>query len=104
MNGLSRIIIGLGVVGFVLLGFNQVSAQENNPFEKVLEDRYKAMDANKDGTISYDEYMTTHEKSIKASFKRRDKNGDGVITKDEFISKRKGFGMKRGSNPFQNLQ
>ena len=103
MKGLSRVIAALGIMGFVFFGLNQVSAQEKNPFEKAIEDRYNAMDANKDGKISYEEYTAAYEKSIKASFEKRDKNSDGVLTKEEFMPKMQGFKMKSGANPFQNM-
>ena len=104
MNGLSKIFLGLGVVGFAFFGFNQALAQEKNPFEKAIEARFNAMDTNKDGKISYDEYKAAYEKSIKASFEKRDKNSDGLLTKDEFMPKGQGFKMKKGANPFQNMK
>ena len=104
MDGLLKIVLGLGIVSFVFSGFNLVLAQGNNPFEKAIEDRFNAMDTNKDGKVNYDEYKTGYEKSIKTSFERRDKNSDGILTKDEFMPKGQSFQMKKGANPFQNVK
>ena len=94
----------LVVAGFVFSGGHQVSAQEQNPFQKAIEDRFNTMDTNGDGQVSYEEYKTGYEKSIKTSFEKRDKNGDGNLTKDEFMPKTHGFKMKKGANPFQNMK
>ena len=72
----------------VVFTSGNVCAQAKNPFEKAVEDRFNAMDANKDGKITYDEYSAGYQKSIKSSFERRDRNGDGALTKDEFMPNR----------------
>lgn len=101
MNRLSRIILFLAVTMFAVLANSGVSAQEKNPFAKALESRFDNIDANKDGKISYDEYLGSYEKSIKKSFEKRDRNSDGILTMDEFMCTKKGFGMGEQPTPFQ---
>ncbi|MEO0249561.1 MAG: hypothetical protein ABIN58_08500 [candidate division WOR-3 bacterium] len=108
MTRLNRVMVALAAAG--LLGFmvgDTGAAEGQNPFERSMEDRFNAMDANKDGKISYEEYLAAYQRSIKASFEKRDKNGDGFIAKDEFIPKGSvGMGPAKGNeggNPFQKM-
>jgi uncharacterized low-complexity protein len=57
-----------------------------------MEMMMKKMDADKDGTISKDEFMQHHEKK----FDKKDKNSDGKLTEDEMKMMKEGKcgGMK----------
>ena len=101
MSGLSKVTIFLAAMGFIAMAGGYVLAQETDPFARALESRFNAMDTNKDGKVSYHEYMAGYEKSIKKSFEKKDSNGDGALTKDEFISMKKGFGTGKQQTPFQ---
>jgi hypothetical protein len=59
------------------------------------QERFYAMDTNKDGKVTRDEFMAQDHPGGHAEdvFKSRDANGDGVLTQDEFCS---GKGMGRG--------
>ncbi|MDQ6961490.1 MAG: EF-hand domain-containing protein [Mariprofundaceae bacterium] len=41
----------------------------------------KAMDSNKDGQVTLEEFMAGSEKKAKERFAKKDKNGDGVLSK-----------------------
>ena len=59
--------------------------------------RFDAMDTNKDGQISKDEFLAAPHKggNPEQMFKAMDVNGRGYLTKDEFCSG-KGMGMGKG--------
>ena len=59
--------------------------------------RFDAMDTNKDGQVSKDEFLAApHQRSDpEAMFQAMDVNGQGYLTKDEFCSG-KGMGMGKG--------
>jgi hypothetical protein len=59
--------------------------------------RFDAMDTNKDGQVSKDEFLAApHQReNPEQMFKARDVNGRGYLTKDEFCSG-KGMGMGKG--------
>jgi hypothetical protein len=59
--------------------------------------RFDAMDANKDGQVTKDEFMKApHGKgNPEQMFKSMDVNGQGYLTKDQFCSG-KGMGMGKG--------
>jgi Ca2+-binding EF-hand superfamily protein len=94
------VVAAAGLLGFTM---GNAGAEGQNPFEKAMEERFTAMDANKDGKIDYDEYSAGYQKSIKSSFERRDQNGDGALSKDEFMPKMGKPGAKGASNPFQQM-
>jgi hypothetical protein len=59
--------------------------------------RFEAMDTNKDGQVSKDEFLAAehHRDNPEQMFKAWDANGDGHLTKDELCSD-KGMGMGQG--------
>jgi hypothetical protein len=78
---------------------SQIVVAEENPFKmtelssgylvadshgKSCKNKMKKMDANEDGSVSKDEFMSHAEKK----FSKKDKNGDGVLTEDEMKSKK----------------
>lgn len=66
------------------------------------EENFAAMDANKDGAVTREEFMATRHQGGHGEdiFKYKDANGDGKITKEEFCS-RKGPGPGKGGGPSQ---
>lgn len=56
----------------------KVAAKKGKKGARALE-RFKSMDANKNGSISESEFMAYH----KAQFKKKDKNKDGALSKAE---------------------
>jgi hypothetical protein len=59
--------------------------------------RFDAMDTNKDGQVSKDEFLAAphHMGNAEQMFKAMDVNGRGYLTKDDFCSG-KGMGMGKG--------
>jgi len=59
------------------------------------QDRFDALDANKDGQLTKDEFLAAphHRGNAEQMFQAMDVNGRGFVTKDEFCS---GKGMGRG--------
>lgn len=50
----------------------------------------KAMDSNKDGQVTLEEFMVGSEQKAKERFAKKDKNGDGVLSKaDRHMSAKK---------------
>ena len=67
--------------------------------------QYKAfmsqMDADSDGNISYQEYLTWHEHHIKKHFDILDKDSDGVLSEEEYFKNSEKL-RKRLQNKFQD--
>jgi len=61
------------------------------------QERFDAMDTNKDGKVSKDEFLAAphYKDNAEQMFKAMDVNGRGYVTKDEFCSG-KGMGMGKG--------
>ena len=59
------------------------------------QDRFDALDINKDGQLTQDEFLATphHRGNAEQMFKAMDVNGRGYLTRDEFCS---GKGMGKG--------
>lgn len=53
------------------------------------EKRFQEQDANKDGQLSFDEFIANHQKRMKEHFERIDENKDGQLTKEELQAGRK---------------
>ena len=66
-----RIMLSVLISTAILMGNNYALA--------ISPKKFKALDTNKDGKLSYDEYMAPHKKS----FKKMDANNDGIITMEE---------------------
>lgn len=58
-------------------------AQEGCPYMKNMDFSMKAMDINKDGTISLSEYSTAKQAEINDGFKHIDANNDGKLDAKE---------------------
>ncbi|MBB3104483.1 EF-hand domain-containing protein [Azomonas macrocytogenes] len=76
----------IALTALVLLGSNMANASDDEQIQKIqekvqgrLQKQVDAMDTNKDGAISKQEYLTHAEKQ----FNRMDKDGDGKITQTE---------------------
>lgn len=76
------------IEGFKKVNFGFISSYGKDPdWETVIQ----AIDANKDGKVDYDEFMTAasdrsnllNTDNLKAAFRVLDVNGDGKITLDE---------------------
>ena len=82
MSKLNMIII-VPLTTFILLGGHLVFAQDRSTSRGWMQGRYNVMDTNKDGKISYDEYMAYHQKIAEKRFQSMDTNGDGFATQQE---------------------
>ncbi len=96
---LFKLVVPVGLVTvFFLAGiaFAQGGGQGVAPMMG-CQQRFDAMDTNKDGQVSKDEFLATpHQRdNPEERFKARDVNGRGYLTKDEFCSG-KGMGMGKG--------
>jgi Ca2+-binding EF-hand superfamily protein len=76
--------------------------EAKNPFEKAIDDRFNAMDANKDRKIDYKEYTDSYQASLKSSFDKRDQNKDGALSKEEFMPQMGRPGTSRPNQSFQD--
>lgn len=96
------VLVGLVTV-FLMTGFAfaQIGGQGKGGGAAVpmigCQQRFDAMDTNKDGRVTKDEFLAaSHQRNNpEQMFKAMDVNGRGYITKDEFCSG-KGRGMGRG--------
>ena len=57
--------------------------------------QFDAMDTNKDGKISYEEYMAYHQKLSEEKFKALDADSNGFVTREEYQKARELKGKKR---------
>lgn len=55
---------------------------------KGVEKRFSVTDANRDGKVSYDEFINDSMARAEQQFRRLDANGDGYISRDEFMAPR----------------
>jgi hypothetical protein len=92
-------LVGLVAVFFIaVMALAQCSGQGNDGQGAPslgCQERFDAMDTNKDGKLSKDEFLAApHQRgNPEEMFKAMDVNGRGYLTKDEFCS---GKGMGRG--------
>ena len=79
-------------------------AEDDKPKDKPERPRpgqmFEEMDANKDGKVTKDEFLASHDKMTGARFGRLDKNGDGSIGKDEIPAPPPGAGGEGGRPRF----
>ena len=72
------------------------------------QDRFDALDANKDGQLTKDEFLAAphHRGNAEQMFKAMDVNGRGYVTKDGFCSGKgrgKGMGGGMGQGPCKGV-
>jgi hypothetical protein len=96
------VLVGLVTVFFIVnIAFVQGCGQDNGSQGAApmmgCQQRFDAMDTNKDGKVSKDEFLAApHQRdNPEQMFKAMDVNGDGYLTRDEFCSG-KGMGMGKG--------
>lgn len=92
-----RFFIPLCLCLFLLCG----SVAEARP-EKAgqsLQDRFAAMDADKDGKVSREEFFKVHQNMKDAAFLAIDKDADGQISQDEWANFAVGHGKEPGGHP-----
>ena len=93
-------LVGLVAVFFIaVMALAQCSGQGNDGQGAPslgCQERFDAMDTNKDGKVSKDEFLAAphYKDNAEQMFKAMDVNGRGYVTKDEFCS---GKGMGRGT-------
>ncbi len=85
----------------MLISTSVVFAQRNERPYLRCRDNFKAMDTNKDGKVSLDEFKAVKHPRGNADdiFKSRDTNKDGFLTLEEFCAgKGRGAGYGKGRN------
>jgi hypothetical protein len=96
------VLVGLVAVFFIAgIAFAQSGGQGKGSQGAApmmgCQQRFDAMDTNKDGQVSNAEFLATphHRDNPEQRFKAMDVNGNGYLTRDEFCSG-KGMGMGQG--------
>lgn len=91
---MKKIIVLAGTLAFTLIGANFVMAQDAK-MKDLAEKRFNAMDTNKDGSISKEEFFAFQmgrskdfTDAAEKRFKSLDVNKDEFVTEDEFASVR----------------
>ena len=79
----------------LFLGGKHVLAQDRPAPGGPQHDKFDAMDTNKDGKISHDEYMAYHQKLSEERFKALDADSNGFVTREEYQKARELKGKKR---------
>lgn len=90
-------LVAAVAITVMLVASNHVMAQ-NQPTPKArFQSTFAEMDTDNDGKVSYDEYITYHQKLAEERFKKMDADGDGFVTSEEhqeaigqFMQKRRG--------------
>lgn len=96
----SKVVLAIALVMAIMMGGSYVFAQDPPKPEMKCEQRFIAMDADKDGKVTLKEFTAVKHPGGNAEeiFKMRDSNGDGVLSKEEFCSGKlmKGKGKNKG--------
>jgi Ca2+-binding EF-hand superfamily protein len=97
------LFLALGISGF---GTAQEQSQTNQQTQRRplmrCQERFDAMDTNRDGVVTMEEFLAVRHRGGRAEeiFKARDSNGDGQLSKEEFCAARgKGAGRAKGATP-----
>lgn len=74
----------------ILIVCNSVSSEIEKPSAPFGSPQrsFERMDLDKDGLISYEEYLSAYERRIKRRFNMLDSNSDGTLSMDEFENQR----------------
>jgi hypothetical protein len=85
----------------MITGLDSSFAQKKDRPHMKCQERFKAMDVNKDGKVTFEEFKAVkHPRgNTKEVFKSKDKNNDGFLTMDELCAG-KGPGTGRGKGRF----
>jgi Ca2+-binding EF-hand superfamily protein len=76
----NKLVVLCGILALVVLwGTPYVSAQQQTSAKESVQAHFAAIDTNKDGKISLEEYTA----SCAEHFKKLDTNADGFLTKEE---------------------
>jgi hypothetical protein len=82
------IAVALVGVSFQMDANAQVKKTGKPAMVQKCEKNFEVMDANKDGSISKEEFMAKHKgANAEKLFEAKDANGDGSISKEEFCAK-----------------
>ena len=68
----------------IFFGGGYVLAQDQPTPRDWMQGRFDAMDTDKDGEISRDEYTTYKQARAEKKFQMLDSNGDGFVTQEEY--------------------
>lgn len=97
---MSRVAIGAGLgIAIMMAGSHDVFSQETTKPKMQCKERFAALDADKDGKVSLEEFMAVNHSRGNAEeiFYSQDADGDGTLTEIEFcVIRGMGGGMGRG--------
>ncbi len=104
MNGLIRHLMPVTLFVFLIIGmvFGGTSFAGN-----MVQKDFAAIDANKDGNLTFDEYKTAFPSAEKKGFLFLDKNKDNQLDKEEwqtFTDMHKGMGAYHGKKKYHDKE
>ncbi len=96
-----KIVFSVVVALVMFFGIDSSFAQKKDRPHMKCQERFKAMDVNKDGKVTFDEFKKVKHPhgNTKEVFKAKDKNNDGYLTMDELCAG-KGPGTGKGKGKF----